>query len=506
MRVRFAPSPTGHLHVGNARTALFNWLMARGGGGTLILRIEDTDVERSTRASEDAILEDLHWLGLQWDEGPDVGGPMGPYRQSERMPLYRSHAERLLETGRAYHCFCPPERLEAARQAALAAGQPPKYSGACRSIRPAEARARIAAGERAVVRFQVPAGREVAFADLVRGDVRFHTSVIGDPVLLRSDGTPAYNFAVVVDDALMAITHVVRGEDHISNTPRQILIYEALGYAPPAFAHLALVMGPDHTPLSKRHGATSVAEFRAKGYLPEALVNYLALIGWSPGGDEELLPVEELARRFSIGAVGHSAGVFDEEKLAWVDRHYLRTAEPSRLVRLALPHFTGAGHVREQRPRGVDFLAEVVPMAASAVDRLDEIPSRLAFLFAFDPAAAVADTEVREVLGHEGARAVIECLARELSRTPRLTSRDAFRAVAGAVRQQTGQKAKGLFHPIRVALTGAAGGPELDLAVPAIDRGADLPDDAGLAPIMGCRERAAAFAAVLRVQGSSSRQ
>jgi nondiscriminating glutamyl-tRNA synthetase len=497
MRVRFAPSPTGHLHVGNARTALFNWLMARGGGGTFILRIEDTDVERSTRESEAAILDDLRWLGLQWDEGPDVGGPKGPYRQSERMDLYRTYAERLIADGHAYRCFCPAEKLEKDRQVALAAGLPPKYSGACRTIPAADARARVDAGEAAVVRFRVPADRTVTFRDLVRGDVSFHTSVIGDPVLVRSDGMPAYNFAVVVDDALMDVTHVVRGEDHISNTPRQILIYEALGFVPPSFAHLSLVMGPDHTPLSKRHGATSVAEFRAKGYLPAALVNYLALIGWSPGDDEELLPVAELARRFSIADVGHSAGVFDEEKLAWADRHYLRIAEPADLVQLALPFFAKAGQVRLPGPGAAEYLASVVPMASASVDRLDEMPARLAFLFAFDPSAALSDAEVRDVLAHDGARAVIESLARELSGGPRLTTREAFRAVVGAVKQQTGQKAKSLFHPIRVALTGAAGGPELDLAVPAIDRGAELPDSAGLAAIMGCRERAAAFAAVL---------
>jgi nondiscriminating glutamyl-tRNA synthetase len=500
MRVRFAPSPTGHLHVGNARTALFNWLMARGAGGTLILRIEDTDVERSTRESEAAILEDLRWMGLQWDEGPDIGGPKGPYRQSERMHLYHAHAQRLIEAGLAYHCFCSPGRLDAEREAARAAGLPPKYSGVCRALPASEARARLAAGETAVVRFKVPADREVVFTDLVRGDVAIHTREIGDLVLLRSDGMPAYNFAVVIDDALMDVTHVVRGEDHIPNTPRQILIYEALGLTPPSFAHLSLVMGPDHTPLSKRHGATSVAEFRSKGYLPEALVNYLALIGWSPGGDDELLPIDELARRFSIDRVGHSAGVFDEEKLAWADRHYLRSAEPARIVRLTLPFFVGADQVREPDARGLDYLAEAVPMATASVDRLDEIPARLSFLFAFDPAAAAEDPEVKGVLSHDGAREVIECLARELSHTHRLTSRDAFRAVVGTVKQQTGQKAQGLFHPIRVALTGAAGGPELDLAVPAIDRGAELPAAAGLAPILGCRERAAAFASALRVQ------
>jgi len=497
MRVRFAPSPTGHLHVGNARTALFNWLMARGSGGTFILRIEDTDVERSTRESEEAILEDLRWLGLQWDEGPDLGGPHGPYRQSERLHLYRSHAGKLLEDGQAYYCFCPAERLEAERKAALASGQPPRYSGACRAIPRDEARARVERGEPAATRFRVPADREMAFDDLVRGRVAFHTSVIGDPVLIRSDGNPAYNFAVVVDDALMQVTHVVRGEDHISNTPRQLLVYEALGFSAPRFAHLALVMGPDHSPLSKRHGATSVAEFRAKGYLPEALVNYLALIGWSPGGDEELLTASELARRFAIQAVGHSAGVFDEEKLAWANRHYLRSADGPRLASLAVAYLREAGFVTEPDPAGLEYLTAVVPMATGSVDRLDQVPSRLAFLFRFDSARAVSSREVAEVLSHEGAHQVVDALARELAGAPRLVDRERFRAVVNTVKLQTGQKAKGLFHPIRVALTGEAGGPELDVAVPAIDAGASLAASSGIAPVLGCRERAAAFARAL---------
>src|SRR5262245_18540475 len=286
MRLRFAPSPTGQLHVGNARTALFNWLLARGHDGTLILRIEDTDAERSTKESEDSILEDLRWLGLEWDEGPDVGGACGPYRQSERLHLYTSYANELLAGGHAYYCFCSPTKLEAERRAMLASGRPPRYAGTCRSVTSDEARRPIDAGERAVVRFRVPEHLDVAFQDLVRGEVTFSTDVIGDPVLVRSDGRPAYNFAVVVDDALMDVTHVIRGEDHISNTPRQLLLYRALGFTPPQFAHLSLVMGPDHTPLSKRHGATSVTEFRARGYLPEALTNYLALIGWSPRTDD----------------------------------------------------------------------------------------------------------------------------------------------------------------------------------------------------------------------------
>jgi nondiscriminating glutamyl-tRNA synthetase len=493
MRVRFAPSPTGHLHVGNARTALFNWLMARASRGTFILRIEDTDLERSTRESEASVLEDLRWLGLEWDEGPDVGGPHGPYRQSERLHLYRSRANDLLTRGLAYYCFCPAAQLEAERQAALAAGLPPRYSGACRAIAPAEAGRRVAAGEAAAIRFRVPEDREIAFDDLVRGEVRFRTEVIGDPVLVRSDGMPAYNFAVVIDDASMEVTDVVRGEDHISNTPRQILLYEAFGFTPPRFAHLALVMGPDHTPLSKRHGATAVAEFRARGYLPEALVNYLALIGWSPGGDEELLPMDELAKRFSIEAVGHSAGIFDPEKLAWVNRHYLRLAAPARTAQLSLPYFRQAGFVSEADAEGLAYLESVMPMATGSVDRLEEIPARLRFLFSFDARIAMTRAEVREVVNEPAAAEVIRTLAEELQSMPRL-DREAFRGVAARVRQRTGQKGRHLFHPIRVALTAEAGGPELDLAVPAIDRGAALPPSSGLAQIIGCRERAAEFA------------
>jgi len=496
MRLRFAPSPTGQLHVGNARTALFNWLLARGHGGTFVLRIEDTDVERSTRESADAILADLRWLGLDWDEGPDVGGPHGPYRQSERLATYAAHAQQLMEAGDAYYCFCSPEQLDTARRRALIEGRPAGYPGTCRSLGVQEAERRRAAGERPAIRFRVPEGREIVFHDLVRGAIRFDTAVIGDPVLLRSDGHPAYNFAVVVDDALMGITHVVRGEDHISNTPRQLLLYEALGLKPPRFAHLALVMGPDHTPLSKRHGATSVAEFRRKGYLPEALVNYLALIGWSPGDDQELLPIDELARRFAIEAVGHSAGVFDEDKLAWVNRHYLKAAPPSRIAELAVPYFRERGLEMNPAAAGLDFLAQAMAMATGSVDRLDQIPRRLHFLFAWAPGAALAQPSVREVVEAPGARDVIVAFAVELAAEPRL-DRERFRAAATRVRQRTGLKGAALFHPIRVALTGEAEGPELDLAVPAIDVGAELSPASGLPPIVGCRERAAGFAAAL---------
>jgi glutamyl-tRNA synthetase len=401
-----------------------------------------------------------------------------------------------MSSGHAYYCFCSPAKLESERKEALAAGRPPMYRGTCRSIPPEEAAARIEGGERPVVRFRVPEAVDISFADLVRGEVTFNTGVIGDFVLVRSDGRPQYNFAVVVDDALMEISHVIRGEDHISNTPRQLLLYRALGFTPPQFAHLALVMGPDHTPLSKRHGATSVAEFRLRGYLPEALVNYLALIGWSPGQDQELLPIREMARRFSLEDVGLSAGVFDEEKLAWVNRHYLKAADADRIATLSLPYFAAAGVAVAPDAEGLAYLASVMPIATGSVDRLDQVPARLAAIFDFSADAALSDPALRAEMTTEAARGVAQALAEILASAPRL-DRDQFRAAAAAVKARTGQKGKALFHPIRIALTGRAEGPELDLAVPAIDRGAELAPGSGVPHIAGCRERAKAFAVAL---------
>ncbi|HZI81297.1 MAG TPA: glutamate--tRNA ligase [Vicinamibacterales bacterium] len=496
MRLRFAPSPTGQLHVGNARTALFNWLFARGAGGTFVLRIEDTDLERSSRQSEAAILEDLRWMGLEWTEGVEAGGDAGPYRQTERFHIYRAHTVELLSRGQAYRCFCTAEQLEADRQQALAASQPPQYVGRCRDIPVDTARRRVENGEKAVIRFRVPADREIVFQDVVRGEVRFHTSVIGDPVLVRSDGVPAYNFAVVVDDALMGITHVIRGEDHISNTPRQILLYESFGWTPPAFAHVSLVMGPDHAPLSKRHGATSVAEFRMRGYLPEALTNYLALLGWSPGEGEELLPLDELAKRFRLEDVGKSAGVFDVEKLAWVNRHYLKLASPVRLAALSVAHLKNAGFLLEPTPQDLAFLAQVVPAVAASVDRLDQVPARLKFLFDYSALRAFETPGVREEA--EAARPVVEALADELVTAPPMLDRESFRAVAARVREKTGQKGKALFHPLRLVLTGEPEGLELDVAVPAIEHGAAVEQaGSGFVEILSARERAEQFLAVL---------
>jgi glutamyl-tRNA synthetase len=406
----------------------------------------------------------------------------------------------LLDDGHAYHCFCSRELLDAERAAAVASGRPALYAGTCRRLSRATADERIANGETPAIRFRVRDNHDVVFTDAVRGVVRFRTDVIGDPIILRADGMPAYNFAVVVDDALMGITQVIRGEDHISNTPRQILIYEALGFAPPSFAHLALVMGPDHTPLSKRHGATSVGEFRAKGYLPESLVNYLALIGWSPGHDEELLPAAEMARRFSLADVGLSAGVFDEEKLAWVNRHYLKRAEPARLAALSIPFFAAAGVSMTPSAEGMAFLADAMPIASGSVDRLDQVPARMASLFDFSANALLSDAALRVEMTSDVARAVVRALASELERAPRL-DREGFRAVAAAIKAQSGQKGRALFHPIRIALTGRAEGPELDLLVPAIDRGAELSASAGVPTIVGCRERATAVATALETLG-----
>ncbi|HEV7220133.1 MAG TPA: glutamate--tRNA ligase, partial [Terriglobales bacterium] len=294
VRVRFAPSPTGHLHVGNARTALFNWLFARHHGGTMILRIEDTDVERSEARFEDQLIGDLKWLGLDWDEGPDVGGPFGPYRQSDRVDLYREHAERLLEAHKAYLCFCTEADLQKEREKAQAEHRQPIYSGKCRAIDPSEAKRRRENGEPCAIRLQIPE-HPIRFHDIVHGDVEFSSEVVSDPIILRSNGMPVYNYVVVIDDALMKITHVIRGDDHLSNTPKQVALYEALGWPVPEFAHLSTILGADRERLSKRHGATSIANFRDMGVLPEALVNYLALLGWAPsGGTRELFDIKEL--------------------------------------------------------------------------------------------------------------------------------------------------------------------------------------------------------------------
>ncbi|SNB45853.1 glutamate--tRNA ligase [Geobacter sp. DSM 9736] len=321
-RLRFAPSPTGYLHVGGARTALFNWLLAKKEQGTFILRIEDTDVARSTEESVNAIFEGMRWLGLDWNEGP--------FFQTERFPVYREFVEKLLAEGKAYRCYCTPEELEAKRELAMKEGRKPKYDGTCRSLRAVTPERPFA------VRFRAPHDGITAFNDLVKGPISFNNEELDDLIIQRSDGTPTYNFTVVIDDATMAITTVIRGDDHVNNTPRQILLYEALGYPVPQFAHVPMILGADKTRLSKRHGATSVMAYRDMGFLPEAMVNYLVRLGWSYG-DEEIFSREELVQKFSIENVGRSAGVFNPDKLLWLNAHYIKTGDPVRLADLLTP-------------------------------------------------------------------------------------------------------------------------------------------------------------------------
>ena len=344
VRVRFAPSPTGVLHVGGARTALYNYLFARANGGAFVLRIEDTDAARSTDESVRAILDSMRWLGLSWDEGPGAGGAHGPYFQSERRALYHRHAESLRAAGRAYACYCTPEELEAMRESQVAGKQPLCYDGRCRAL-DAATRARLEAeGRASAIRFALTPSGESAWDDVVRGRVSFDNELLDDFVLLRSDGLPTYNFACVVDDHEMEITHVIRGDDHISNTPRQLLVYEACGWEPPRFAHVPMILGADGSRLSKRHGATSVAAYRDLGYVPPALINFLALLGWSSGGTQELFTLEELERLFRLERVGSNPAIFNLEKLEWMNSQHLKRFPDEERARLVREHLTGRGY------------------------------------------------------------------------------------------------------------------------------------------------------------------
>lgn len=490
VRVRFAPSPTGELHVGNVRTALYNWLFARQRGGSFILRIEDTDVERSRREYEEHILEDLRWLGLDWDEGPDVGGDFGPYRQSERLTLYREYAERLLDAGWAYRCFCTEEELERERERARAENRPYRYGGRCRRLPDSEARERAEAGEPHVLRFRVRSG-SIVWEDVVRGPVRWDAEVIGDFVILKSDGWPVYNFAVVVDDLLMRITHVIRGDGHLPNTPRQLLLYEALGATPPVFAHLSTILGADGTKLSKRHGATALREFREQGYVPEALFNFLALLGWAPPQEVgEILSREQLLQLFALENVSKAPAIFDQQKLKWMNRAYLKAKPLDELVTAVLPYLQRAGRL----PTPVDtatreWLRRVVDAVLTHLEHLSQIVEETRIIFEYELSTALAYPEVQEVVEDPGALDVLARLGQELADVPEVTT-ETFRAAAARVREQTGRKGRALFHPIRVALTGRPSGPELDKLVPIYEIGSTLPLPQ---PIPSVRERLRTF-------------
>jgi glutamyl-tRNA synthetase/nondiscriminating glutamyl-tRNA synthetase len=471
IRVRFAPSPTGYVHVGNARTALFNWLFARHHGGAFVLRIEDTDVERSKEEYERQLIADLKWFGMDWDEGPDIGGAHGPYRQSERKDIYRRHARHLIDAGHAYYCFCSAEQLEAERQAALKAGQQPRYSGRCRTHPREEAARRVAAGEPAAIRLRIREG-DLSWHDRVHGPTSFASEVIGDWILVRSGGDPSYNFAVVVDDHWMGITHVIRGDDHISNTPRQLALYRALGWQPPEFAHLSTILGPDRARLSKRHGATSLQNFREMGILPEALMNYLALLGWSPAdGVTELMNREQLIAQFSLDHIIKAPAVFDDAKLNWMNRHYMREARPRRLAELCVPFLVQAGYLAEPLDEPMfAWLERMLEAVLKNLDHLDQVPAAARLIFEYD----TGGEEVKQVLADAGGRAVLKSFIPKMRALDEINYQR-FREVTKAVQKETGKKGKELFHPIRVALTGAASGPELEKLIPLFEAGSKLP-------------------------------
>jgi nondiscriminating glutamyl-tRNA synthetase len=474
VRVRFAPSPTGQLHIGNVRTALFNWLFARQKGGTFILRIEDTDVERSEARYETQLMEDMKWLGLDWDEGPDVGGAYPPYRQSDKMDVYRGYAERLIGEGKAYYCFCPAEALEREREQALKEQRQPIYSGKCRNIDRAEAERRRASGEAAAIRLKIPE-HPIRFHDIVRGHVEFSNEVVSDPIIVRSTGLPVYNYVVVIDDADMKITHVIRGDDHISNTPKQVAVYEALGLPVPEFAHLSTILGPDKERLSKRHGATSVANFREMGILPEALMNYLALLGWAPsGGDREIFSKDELIREFSLERVNPAPAIFDFTKLYWINRHYIKQSPPERIQQLGAGFLARAGLLPANGDGSVSgWTRSVVELLAPYVDKLDQLPQQAKMIFDGDAKTALNAPDNAAVFSSDKARSVVQAFAGKATESPLTPER--FKAIMDEIKAESGAKGKDLFHPVRIMLIGSHSGPDFNKLIPIIEEGSKLP-------------------------------
>lgn len=451
IRVRFAPSPTGYLHVGGARTALYNWLFARHEGGKLILRIEDTDRARSTEDAIRAIIDSMTWLGLDCDEGP--------YRQMNRLDLYAAKAKALVETGRAYHCYCGPEELEDRRRAAMAAGGSPRYDRRCRALTPAEEADYIAGGRRPTIRFISRDEGETIVDDLIRGRVVFDNAELDDLIIVRPDGIPTYNFAAVVDDIEMGMTHVVRGEDHLPNTPRQIQIYEALGAKPPTFAHLSMILGEDKAPLSKRHGATSIEAFRDAGYLPETMVNFLALLGWAWDDKTTLFSIADLKDKFSLEKVTKSPAVFDTAKLDWMNGHYIRELSVAELTERLIPFWRGAGLLSDGDVPAEE-LRRLEAMAVACRERLvklGEIVALTDFFFKdvdYDPAA------VEKILKKEGAAAVLEAVEGKVALIDDWTH-DSLDVKLRALADELGQKPGKVFQPIRVAVSGRTVSPPL---------------------------------------------
>ncbi|KAK2665758.1 hypothetical protein Ddye_004332 [Dipteronia dyeriana] len=489
VRVRFAPSPTGNLHVGGARTALFNYLFARSKGGKFVLRIEDTDLERSTRQSEETVLQDLTWLGLDWDEGPGVGGDYGPYRQSERNSLYKQHAEKLLESGHVYRCFCSSEELEKMKEIAKLKQLPPVYAGKWASATDAEVQEELEKGTPYTYRFHVPKKGSLKISDLIRGEVSWNLDTLGDFVIMRSNGQPVYNFCVTVDDASMAISHVIRAEEHLPNTLRQALIYKALGFTMPYFAHVSLILAPDRSKLSKRHGATSVGQYREMGYLPQGMVNYLALLGWGDGTENEFFTLEQLVEKFSIERVNKSGAVFDSTKLRWMNGQHLRALPSEKMTKLIGERWKGTGILTESDGPFVD---EAIQLLKDGIELVTDSDKVLSNLLSYPLHATLTSTECK---------AVIEDKLSEVAAT--LLSAFDGGEILGALEEGSAgwqkwvksfgkaqkRKGKSLFMPLRVLLTGKLHGPDMGSSMILIHKAGTLGIVAPQAGFVSLKER-----------------
>ena len=457
VRVRFAPSPTGNLHAGNVRTALLNWIFAKQQNGVLILRIEDTDQDRHVIGSEEGIATDLNWLGIEWSEGPDVGGEFGPYRQSDRLKIHEEYAERLLKEGSAYKCYCSEEELQMEREKALANGLPPRYNGKCRDLSAEEEKKKISEGIKPVLRFKVRDG-EVSFVDLIKGEISWKLDNIGDFVILRSNGMPSYNFAVVIDDALMKISHVIRGEGHVSNTPRQLLIYEALGFKIPKFAHTPTILNKEKKTLSKRHGALSVKHYREEGYIPEALVNYLSLLSWSSESGDDILSRERIVKEFSFSRMSSSSAVFDDDKLLWMNGQYIRALKSEDLLNLSLPILENSGYTTNN----LEKTAKILEAVKGNLTKMSDLPQYVELFYKseVEPDGAAE----KELIEKEESKQVFNKFINGVEKYDEISADD-FKEIMKQVQNDTGIKGKNLWMPVRIALTGQSHGPELPMLI-----------------------------------------
>ena len=467
VRVRFAPSPTGPLHIGGARSVLFNYLFAKGQKGTLVLRIEDTDLERSSKESEENIKNSLRWLGLNWDEGVDVGGPYAPYKQTERLDVYEKYVAQLLEAGHAYKCYCAEEELEEQREQCKQKGELPRYLNRCRELTEKE-QSELAKDRKNVIRFRVPENETIRIDDKVRGVVTFESEGIGDFVIVKSDGIPTYNFAVVIDDVTMDITHVIRGEEHLTNTPRQILIYKALGLSEPVFAHVSLILGKDRSKMSKRDGDTSVEQYIEKGYLPEALINFLALMGWAPEGEEEIFTTEQLIKKFSLDRVSKSPAVFDMEKLNHINGYYIRNSSIEVLTKMAIPYLQEAGYVAKEIDVEYErWLQGVISIARNYISYMAEITNHVDVFF--NDEFKIEEDMAIEALKGEQVPDVLRILQAKVEKEE--LQPEKVKALLKEICTDLNIGGKKVFMPVRVALTGKTKGPEIHDLIPLLGPG-----------------------------------